>query len=255
MDSTEAQDPISVVAGRRQASAQAYFFHDVIEGIRIITQEEWQGNVASLHIPELLPVRSCVIIEIDRFHLFSESYSLRDQNLLRFTLVQAFKEHAETFGGTVWSDWNSPSQFCSLVQFSELQPGVFEEMLDQYHKWSNQHLKFSITMGVGRLADQINSKHFYDLFARFQRIAQSILIRDEAWLEKFSEAFANMKGYRISRDDIVRLLLYFICQLEQLGHVKPHEQLREYQQCLDNMRTQIDRFEELERPECNGSDR
>ncbi|MCY9669994.1 helix-turn-helix domain-containing protein [Paenibacillus alginolyticus] len=257
------------------------FFHDLIEGTRIITQDEWQENEIRLQVPKLLKYQWSVIVEIDRFHHFSESYSLRDQNLLRFTLIQVFKEIVESYEGTIWSDWISPNQFCSMIQFNTSQADSLEELVKRFHNWSNHNLKFSITIGVGEQADSIgaisesykeakiaiqfkatigvanvisynevqkmdNRKYFHDFYGRLQLLAQSIWIQDEEWKEKFFEAFLKMKECRISRDDVARLLLYFISQFEHQEPVKLHDHPLEYQIRLDKMKVQIEQYEEIE---------
>lgn len=256
-------------------------FYELIEGSTRISIEEWQEYEDNLRVPRLLPYQWIAIIEIDRFQLFGETYSPRDQNLLRFILIQVLQEIVGSHEGAVWSDWVSPQRLCSLMQFKVSQFDQVHEVVHRLHDWVNDNLKFSVTIGVGEQADSIgsisesykeamiaiqykatigasniifyrdvqkldNRKYFYDIYVRFQLLAQSMRIQEEQWKEKFADVFRIMKECRLSRDDVARLLLFFISQFEHQESINSQDQLRGYQVRLEQMKAQIDQFEEIE---------
>ncbi|MBB6734743.1 helix-turn-helix domain-containing protein [Cohnella zeiphila] len=256
-------------------------FYELIEGSTRISIEEWQEYEDNLSVPRLLPYQWIAIIEIDRFQLFGETYSPRDQNLLRFILIQVLQEIVGSHEGAVWSDWVSPQRLCSLMQFKVRQFDQVHEVVHRLHDWVNDNLKFSVTIGVGEQADSIgtisesykeamiaiqykatigasniifyrdvqkldNRKSFYDIYVRFQLLAQSMRIQEEQWKEKFADVFRIMKECRLSRDDVARLLLFFISQFEHQESINSQDQPRGYQVRLEQMKAQIDQFEEIE---------
>jgi hypothetical protein len=129
-----------------------HLFREIVYG-----QNRWNDAEVRAHLEQLsLPAdygHICpVVMEIDKYTVFEEKYSLKDQHLLKFAMRCVVKELSEELHFPVWEEWVSERRLGVLYML----PGSPEEMRepvtkvsDRLNHWVRENLPFTITVAVG----------------------------------------------------------------------------------------------------------
>ncbi|WP_438348153.1 hypothetical protein ACP8HI_21325 [Paenibacillus sp. FA6] len=132
------------------------FFHDVLQGNRIIGMEEWRVELERLQLPSNSNQFRVVLVEIDKYARFCSEYHQRDQNLLKFAMGNVAKEMASSQQLTIWMEWLDSNQLGILFlddnQEQQRLPNVLD-VCDYFRTWVFEQFPFSVTIGIGNVVD------------------------------------------------------------------------------------------------------
>lgn len=91
-----------------------------------------------------------IVIEIDRYMEFCNTYSKRDQSLLKYLLGNVAAEVAQQRGMLIFGEWLHANKWCAFLQLEE---GQTEEDVMGFAQltlsWTQGNLDFHVTIGVG----------------------------------------------------------------------------------------------------------
>ncbi|MFC4597323.1 helix-turn-helix domain-containing protein [Cohnella hongkongensis] len=236
-------------------------FHRLIEGHPELTLDVWRGEADRLQLPAPSGEQLVFVVEMDDYAEFCRKYSHRDQNLLKFSLRSMIQEMASKHDCELWTEWTSAIQL-SVMAF--LKQGDDEErrramldFLDHVRSWTEQHLKFTVTIGIGAPARQLSdippsfksalealkykislgqnrlidygqtaAQGQVEVFAHLnaiRSIAQSYRMLEGDWKGRFDAWFDEMKQGMLTKDEIVNLMNYFLYYMRREMATTPRE--------------------------------
>ncbi|WJH35240.1 hypothetical protein N6H14_04005 [Paenibacillus sp. CC-CFT747] len=137
-----------------------YFFQELLEGTKAYDKEEFRAEMDKFHLPFLDSLDNrwtAAVVEMDRYRQFTEDYHEQDQSLLKFVLSTVLQETAQHAGTEVWAEWLSDRRLTAMLWVKENRPpGLFEQkLLSTYREWVEQNLGFTVTIGVGKQAEDL----------------------------------------------------------------------------------------------------
>lgn len=229
------------------------FFKELIEGIKSVSQEEWEREAARYKLQRDFKCFTLAIAEVDKYLSFSNSFNGQDQALLKFALENVLQEVAENNALTVWTEWISNSRLGILFFSGSEITGENNEAViracDEVRGWMQDNWVYTVTFAVGTPESQISQVSqsyctalealeyksamgtnriigFWDiltgsreqLFANLQFIcslAQFYRIGDKNWESSFERFFEGLKTGMLSREEMVSQLNYLIYYLSQ----------------------------------------
>ncbi|MBW7453053.1 helix-turn-helix domain-containing protein [Paenibacillus sepulcri] len=221
------------------------FYHDVLMGNRVVGSEEWRREMAGLQLPYDSQQFRVIVAEIDKYPQFCVEYSQRDQNLIKFAMVNVAKEVALSVKCTIWLEWLESNKLVMLLlgdPHNEVQkkPGV-TDLLEPFRRWVQEHLKYTVTIGVGSIVDSpdnislsfeqasdtLKQKIFsgtnkviftentiedtyylsiHEFLPEIRRIPVMYRMGEPNWQEAFNELFDSFRSGSMNRDDAVALI-------------------------------------------------
>lgn len=227
-----------------QVYRRRVLFRELMEGYRILDEEEWSIEKQSLlsdgkQIAEM----QVIVLEIDKYQEFINGYSQRDQFLLKFVLSRVMEESASNLGIMVWSEWITPEQLSILLLIEQKSPqSVCEELCETVRAWVEQHLDYTVTVGIGasfeqseeivhsyaEAVDALNYKTtigpnkvigYWEVWGRTQgetfhqlqmirSLSRSFRMGEDKWIQELSSLFDELQAGIWSRDDITGLLSF-----------------------------------------------
>jgi AraC-like DNA-binding protein len=111
-----------------------------------------------------LPLESgptlAAIVEIDRFLAsVCRRYSEHDRQLLTYALQSALQETMSAAGVSVWLDWLAEHQLGLIAAYGGKKSAELEieAALDSFRIWTERHLPFTVTIGIGISVDRIDT--------------------------------------------------------------------------------------------------
>lgn len=134
-----------------------YYFHEVLEGSRQIDETEWTSDLCKFHLQ--VTGKTCVVIvtEIDSYKQLTNTYSIQDLSLLKFTVSSAIQETAYNFGASAWAEWTTDHRLSTILWLPD--DGVPNELIytivHAFRKWVEQNLSFTVTIGQGNTAAKL----------------------------------------------------------------------------------------------------
>ncbi|MBE1441015.1 helix-turn-helix domain-containing protein [Paenibacillus sp. OAS669] len=134
------------------------FFLEWIGGQSPMSRQEWAAHMNRYKLPSSYTRLIVCVAEIDGFPNFQQSYSVTDQNLLKFALTNVAQELADSEWLTVWAEWISDKRLSILLMLHTEEDAKLEgvsDLLDRFRTWVAVNLKFSLTVGVGRSTEQL----------------------------------------------------------------------------------------------------
>ncbi|WP_020621188.1 helix-turn-helix domain-containing protein [Paenibacillus daejeonensis] len=222
------------------------FFHDVLQGNRIVKTEEWRAELEHFHLPSGSNGFRIALVEIDHYSQFSTEYHQRDKNLLKFAMGNVAREMAASVKLSIWVEWLEGSHMGIL--FLDDNPdhtSVVIDMLERYREWVQQHLKYTVTIGLGNSVDA--SEHIlvaygqaeealekkiisganqvivyeqvindalhapiHEFLVEIREVTRMYRMGEPQWEDVFNELFRALRVGNMSKDDtitIVNLLL------------------------------------------------
>jgi len=139
------------------------FFKEIVEGNRPIEPEEWKREMERLGFQPHFDTIVFNVLEIDKYHEFTSTYSNKDQYLLKFVLNSVVHEIAPTRGLRVWTEWLSNDRLGMLYTLdgaagSPPSGGLsaIEQMSQAAVTWIMDNLNFTVTIAIGGETDRID---------------------------------------------------------------------------------------------------
>lgn len=228
-----------------QQYRRKHFFYELLHDADTISSEEWGTQVRALGLPEHAEQWSLVVFEMDKYAAFMGRYPSKDQHLLKFVLSSVIKEIADQHHLVVWTEWISGHHLVTLYQWPSKNDTRAAELCENVRKWVEQNLDFTVTVGVGNVAFQINDiQQSYEeasealkyksslgsnrvieleqVWARspgsetskhvqiIRSLTQSFRLGEDDWMIKMNKLFDDLGSDIFTRDDIVSLMNYMM---------------------------------------------
>ncbi|MDI4643738.1 helix-turn-helix domain-containing protein [Cohnella hashimotonis] len=194
-----------------------------------------------------------MLAEIDEYAGFQRVYSVKDQNVLKFALMNVFQELAAGENLHSWAEWIGGDRVAVLIALPEGEAGKTTEDLraiaDQCRDWVEDKLRISLSFGiglaVGRIADVEHSfraatealRHKLSLgqgtilfgeemssgdlspvlpyLGTIAELVKDFRLNNEAWRDGLQDMFERFRKDKL-KDDGIRSLLQTM--LRMLGH-------------------------------------
>lgn len=264
---------------------KAYLFQQLMEGQYPSHLEQWNEQREAMGLPDLSQPQIVNVIEIDKYPLFCEQYPQQDQYLIKFALKSVVQEIAAGQETMLWTEWISASKLGVLVAAEDQDPNRHvATLLEQARQWVEEHLKLTITVGIGEKAERYTDIpesyeqaraalkykmilgdnriiHYaevsgedrgnaFDFLNLIRSMAQSFRLVNKDWQEKYSTLIHNIEQNMLDRDGVVNLADYMMYSLgrEMSCMAKEFQELwlTEGQPALRNALQSSDTLEELE---------
>lgn len=228
---------------------KAYLFQQLVEGQYPARLAQWEAHRDAMQLPDLAKRQAAAVAEIDRYADFCAQYAQRDQYLIKFALKSVIQEIAQKRETVVWAEWVAPSRLGILLQLEDGQDGQEQSiaLLEHVRQWVEDHLKLTVTIGVGEIAPafaaipacfsqalqaldykmmlgrnrivcygEVTKEGQGNAFAYFQHVhamVQSFRSAKEDWRDQFRAIFRNIGQQLLNKDDIVYLAGYMMYSL------------------------------------------
>ncbi len=132
-------------------------FQEALEGAVPIQETEWISDLKKYNLDVAGQKAYVQVLEIDRYHSFSQTYNQHDQSLLKFLLSSVVQETAQIREASVWAEWMTDRRLAAIVWVPEEEKRI--ELRDETAalviQWVNQNLSFTITIGQGDAASTL----------------------------------------------------------------------------------------------------
>ncbi|MHA2854320.1 helix-turn-helix domain-containing protein [Paenibacillus lautus] len=229
---------------------RSQLFMDLISGQK--PEKELLSRMAELtpmKLPEQPAGYVILLGEINDYSGFQDVHTVRDQNVLKFALMNVFQELARNAGFNSWIEWIAGSRVGILIAL----PGMNEETrssliraAEECRGWVEENLRLSVRFGLGSTVaglHEIGASHQSASEALGHRLAMgdhavlvgdelprgdlsrllpylneiSELVKDfrlnnEGWRTRLKDMFASFKAERL-KDDTIRSLVNSMLQL------------------------------------------
>lgn len=261
---------------------QKYFFQELLTGDRPISQDELADELHNFGFPTNWRSFNTAKLEIDRISDFTESYSTRDQVLLKFVLSNVLKETAEQYGIGIWSEWISPDQLTILFGAEgELSMSDISTICEGMRAWVEANLAFTVTIGVGEKTERSEDigesyeravkavqyrsalgnnrvihyevitrqteTELFDILQLIRSIVQLYKSGNDEWYNQFDFLFQAINRGLYTRDELKNLLYYMTFTFTRELSEFPSEYTDSWRvEALDPITHAIDRFETME---------
>ncbi|WP_274652999.1 helix-turn-helix domain-containing protein [Paenibacillus humicola] len=139
---------------------QQRLFQDLLAGHRILSEAEWEKEMAALNLPYRFDRLGVAALEIDHYRTFTKTYKPGDQRLLKFILESAFRELAQQRDLFVWHAWLKPCQIVFIVHLFKTDTSTgaeMRELCEDFRTWVNHHLQLTVTAGIGAESDAVDT--------------------------------------------------------------------------------------------------
>ncbi len=231
---------------------KSHFFYEVIEGIRHISDKEWQDEIKKYGVPVIYRESIVLSVEIDHYVSFCNDYSANDQYLIKYAFVNVINEILNSNLFFLLGEWTSAKHYTCILLMDSLSVDRQNRMRDSCQdliQWIRDHfhmsvtvgigkevfdiadiplsykgaqtvLKFKSVLGIGRILDSAEVEDYTSdmLFQHLERvrgIVYAFRTFDEDWRNLCHNLFDQLRKQVLPIDDIVSLLNYFIYQLDR----------------------------------------
>ncbi|MDU0203335.1 helix-turn-helix domain-containing protein [Paenibacillus sp. MAH-36] len=261
---------------------QKYFFQELLTGDRPISQDELTDEMHNFGFACNWHSFNTAKLEIDRISDFTESYSTRDQVLLKFVLSNVLKETAEQYGIGIWSEWISVDKMSILFGADvELSMSDISTICESMREWVEANLAFTVTIGVGKMTERSedigesyeqavkavqyrsalgnNRVIHYEVIARqtetelfdilqlIRTIVQVYKSGNDEWYNQFDFLFKAINRELYTRDELKNLLYYMTFTFTRELSEFPSEYTESWRvEGLIPITQAIDRFETMD---------
>lgn len=221
-------------------------FTEIMDGLRLLSDKEWQEEAASLGWPSTHSQLTVAVLEIDKFKTFQEKYSSKDQYLLKFALQDVLKEMAQEQGLHVWAEWLSNTELGVLVSIDDNGEESIIRWLETLRQWVDSNLEFSVTIALGGMIQDITDLSFsrdeaaqalrykttlgmnrviiyvnlqlrmdhgiYEQQQVIRLLAEQYRLRDASWQDLTKQLAKRLGGELFERDELVDMIHYLLYQ-------------------------------------------
>lgn len=231
-----------------QRLRRSLLFSELMKGSRPIPSEEWEAELAAMHLPPRAERMAVAVIDIDKYGELAAYYSLRDLNLLKFVLSSVVKETTQGQPVSVWCEWTDNARLTALylTERQDISLGDAVTAISyQIKQWAEANLAFTVTTGIGAcvgLPDELPESYEEALEAlsykptlglssviayadvastgnngllpytqTIRAVSQAFRLGERAWEDALAQLFASIRSDRCSReqvDSIVNDLIY-----------------------------------------------
>lgn len=233
---------------------RSQLFVDLIGGQQVGADlDEKMRKLSPLQQGEEAGSYAIAVAEIDDYALFQSQYSVKDQNVLKFALMNVFQELARGENMHSWAEWIGGDRVAVLIALPEADAGKGTEDLraiaDQCRDWVEDKLRISLSFGIGlaveRLVDVEHSfrtatealRHKLSLgqgtilfgeemtsgdlspvlpyLGTIAELVKDFRLNNEAWRDGLQDMFERFRKDKL-KDDGIRSLLQTMMRM--LGH-------------------------------------
>ncbi|MBB3108110.1 AraC-like DNA-binding protein [Paenibacillus phyllosphaerae] len=190
------------------------------------------------------------LLELDQYVQFGLKYSPADQSLFKFIISSVTVETAEQNGMNVIVEWIAKNQLVILLISKE--NGTLEHQMlhltEQIRAWVEDHLDFTVTIGIGTAAnDEVSiaqsfedaeaavsikvsvginqiidsievkgrpDREWFGYLDMIRTIVRQLRMSEAEWQHELRKLFEEITIHRLRKEDVDRLVHYFIFQLE-----------------------------------------
>ncbi|XOK62319.1 helix-turn-helix domain-containing protein [Paenibacillus elgii] len=227
------------------------FFLELLEDGGTVTDERFQAEMRRFGMAERSTGLAMAVVEIDKYAGLCSRYSQRDQYLLKFALSSVIAEIAQQSGLSAWMEWTSNRELSVLLHLppEAEDTGAAARMFENVKYWTNRHLSFTVTVGLGTLAlrlDELPRSHaealealkyksalgtdriidaaslraksqggVYKHLQLLRSIAQRFRAGEAGWEAEMNRLFAELKEGVFSEDDASAVLHSLIYHLQR----------------------------------------
>jgi len=280
-DSYEQQYKENLIYRRR------WFFSELIANNRPISDAEWQLETKRLGLTFQFDVFVAAVLEMDRYFEFCSTYTQKDQHLLKFAITSVMKEMTQNGSIQVWSEWVRDDRIGVLI-FLRDDSGEYDATVQPYcenvRSWIAEHLKLTVTFGVGRpvhlISDVVKSyedalgalefksalgsnnvidrreidslpqRQLDEIMTDISIIAQNYRLGDEQWQQQYHTLFTCIKSSAIRRNDLVHLIGSMFSMIDKEMSSLPDEMIKAWERGVmvhsKNWLHHIDQLDKLE---------
>lgn len=242
-----------------------HVFRNMIEGGASARKDGWASELEQLGFSDTYPGLLAAVVEIDRYADFVARYNSRDQYLLKQALRAVVMEISESSPFRVWPEWVSRHQLAVLYFYEDgtEQDESVIRLCEQLRTWVEQHLSFTVTVGIGNrisriedtsesyknalralhykssigmnrliLPNDLVSKPQGEIFMQLhiiRAVCQSFRSGDSDWEGRFHELCNTLDANMFSHEDLLNMLHYLIYHLhkEMLELPEEHREIWE----------------------------
>lgn len=138
---------------------RAHYFRRLAEGRVDIASREGRREAELVGLELGDGAASAAIVEIDRFFAdVCRHYSDRDRQLLKYAVLSAMHETMAAAPVEVWADWLAEQQLGIIARHggerSAEPEQEIERALERLRVWIDEHLPFTVTVGLGATVDR-----------------------------------------------------------------------------------------------------
>ncbi|WP_282939421.1 helix-turn-helix domain-containing protein [Paenibacillus sp. RC67] len=227
------------------------FFKEMIDGTRPISKEQFEAEMRLYGLQEDIGLIVMAVVEIDKYAEYCSRYNQRDQYLLKFALSSVVTEISQNEGIRVWMEWTSNAQLSAMVHLpADAETTVLaSQMFDKVKLWVNQHLAYTVTIGIGALIDGIDEvpgsheealealqyksslggnriiEHgevaaksqgeVYKHLHWMRSMGQKFRLGDKEWRLELDQLFRELIDGLFTRDDVYAILHYLIYHMQR----------------------------------------
>ena len=190
------------------------------------------------------------MLEMDHYVDFCLKYSPSDQSLFKFITSSVAVEVSEQSGLRVVAEWITKNQLVLLLiqEHGGMLEHAMLQIAEQVRSWVENHLNFTVTIGIGtavdnepaialsfdeaaaavsrkvslglnRVIDSVEVKankdgEWFAYLEMIRSIVRQIRMSESEWLNQLKRLFGEMAVHHLRKEDVDRLLHYFIFHLE-----------------------------------------
>jgi two-component system response regulator YesN len=261
-----------------------HFFHEIMEGNRQISIQEWQQELSNLNVPNAFHETIVMIMEIDHFAAFCTDHSSRDQFLFKYILANVLQEITSHPQRHTWSEWMTNHRLGILVQFEDSEEDKEAwayECCRKFQQWIGQNLDFTVSIALGSKKDEITdvsnsysealtaltykaalglnqiitqydipgdaASETHSFKQQMKGVVESVLLMEAAWEEKLQQVMSEIRTALCSRDQtqvFVRDMVELL--IEGLEERAPEAVISQSREGVSKMREALEAFEHID---------
>ncbi|TBL71606.1 helix-turn-helix domain-containing protein [Paenibacillus thalictri] len=266
-----------------QVYRSRHLFQELLEGKLTIHPAGWGEVVRHFGFSGEDEGFAVVVVEMDKYAEFTQTYHLRDQHLLKFVISRVVKEISHNHDAPVWTEWIDAHRLGALfaIADSESDQERIHRVARETIQWVAANLPFTVTIGIGsmprrleeipacyddalealqykstlgnnRLLDyaQVGRQPVHkDIFKNLQSIrsiTQSFRVGDESWKQHHAAAFEEMKSHPLPKDELVSMMNYMIFQMYRESMDLSEELRQVWEQRLPEFSVILEQFDTVE---------
>lgn len=253
-------------------------FTEIMEGLRILSDKEWQQEAASIGWPSTHGWLTVALIEIDKYKKFQEIYSAKDQYLLKFVLQDVLKEMAQEQGIPIWAEWLSNTELGVLIALDDCREEPLLNWLEKLREWVVANLDFTVTIALGGMIHDISDlslsrdeasqamrykttlgmnriivfadlQHrtdhgIYEKHQMFKQLAEQYRLRDDSWQVQMKAIATSLEDELFERDELVDMVHYLLYQFgREMQQLSTEYRTIWQQEAQSEIITLLDHFE------------
>lgn len=226
---------------------KSYLFQQLLEGQYPSNLTQWDTQREKMQLNDLRKHQVVCMVKMDKYARFCSEYTQKDQYLMKFALNSVIQEIAHKYDTFVWTEWTSNSELGILLQIETGQDAEQQVLmvLENARAWIEEHLKMTITAGVGetaadytqipesyeqalralkykmilgenkiilyaRMDKEKQDSTSFDSFGLISSMTQSFRLGKEEWRDQYKRILRNIEHDVLDRDSVLSLAEYMI---------------------------------------------